>query len=167
MEYVSFVVGEDFGDMPSCTPFTLARLAQFVNDSQDNDAKRSERLLPLMPRLIGAGRNVDFDQHLSQWLYQKGVESTAEAEVYNSSTGERVVRGGPYHEYLRDIAGVSVLAAFVTGNRWTDQDYYEQAQVDLLIEALDLYDEFLGRETPALTEGQTAEVHRLAALIGG
>jgi hypothetical protein len=75
-------------------------------------------------------------------------------------------RGGKHHRYCRDVGAVTVLMSYVLGTESWVMDY-PKALVDLLVECLDEYDRYLGRETPTMSEEQTASVHRLAALIGG
>lgn len=54
MEFASVLAGERFTDRPVCTHPVLAGVARAVNDSVGDAAR--QRLLPLVPDVIGVGR---------------------------------------------------------------------------------------------------------------
>lgn len=150
MEYISFVTGDKWTDVPQCTPVQLAYLAQMTNDYQPSNAIRSERMTPLIPRLIGAGRSEAFDELLLDWLYRK-------AQVSVGEHGWAGVRGELFE-----------LVCLATRRREDALHESEWAPrlVTLLIEALDLYDEFLGRETPApLSEENVQRLNELTEIV--
>lgn len=169
MEYVSFIAGEQFSALPQCTPFALALLAQYVNDTQRTDEDRAERLLPLMPRLLGEGRNKEFDSHLANCLYEKGVKSTAELNPLGFVFPGNILpaRGDAEHQHMRDTLQVQPLTTYILGPP-LGRATYAVKLVELLVEALDEYDRFLGRTpTKALTEEQIEKVVALSGMIGG
>jgi hypothetical protein len=167
MEYIAFITQpEEFTDTPRCTPRGLARLAQYANDLQLSDEERTRLMLPLMPRLIGAGQSAEFDRALADFLYEKGMASNEEIKQDNFVRSEDttpIERGDVTHQRRRIGVDICGLVPFIFDPFTKDRTPI----VDLLIECLDEYDKFLGRETPSLTEEQTAEMHALAALIGG
>jgi hypothetical protein len=168
MEYIAFITQpEEFTDTPRCTPRGLARLAQYANDLQLSDEDRTRLMLPLMPRLIGAGQSMKFDRALADFLFEKGMASNEEIKQDNFVRFEDITppikRGDVTHQRRRIGNDMCGLIPFIFDPFSKDRTLI----VDLLIECLDEYDKFLGRETPSLTEEQTADMHALAALIGG
>lgn len=160
MEYVSHIVGEAWTDTPLCTPLSLAHLAQFTNDVQWSDKKRTERMLPLIPRLAGRGRDWIFDSHLGRLLYQKGL--TSKEPLLADAFGIPPQRGGTTHTSALASMNMKGLVIHIF-----DPYANPSKMFDLLVECLDEYDHWLKRDTPTFTEEQTAGVQHLAALIGG
>lgn len=57
MEFVSVLAGEQWSDKPNCTLLPIAYVAQRVNDVLSDENRN--RLLPLIPRLIGTNPDDD------------------------------------------------------------------------------------------------------------
>ena len=162
MEYVSYITGEEFTDTPVCTPLLLVHLAQFANDMQPDDDVRSARMLPLIPRLAGKGRDIAFDRHLAQFLYQKGLDSTDPLPEAAWFAANVYTRGGQSHSMARAARNAQGLVSHIF-----DPASHPERLVDLLVECLDEYDRWLERDTPTFTDEQTAGVKRLAEMIRG
>lgn len=146
MEYASFLAGEEWSDTPSCTNTTLAFFAQDVNDTLDDEER--QRLLPLLPRLMGTG----------------GDSVTAGKAIAEAA-----------REYVRHLMGHTNSSVDYWAREAQDSNYPAYAArmsareadldlVDFLSALIDAYDKATGRTAPAtVTED---DLRRCAELTG-
>lgn len=165
MEYVSFITGGEFTDLPTCTPYHLALLAQNCNDAMSSDEERARLLTPLIPRLLGAGQDKEYDKRLRQFLIGLCIIEDPE---------RKVVLGYDHRAHVYTVAVTLAGIRFhkATGNSDAErgdeafQRIYNEVNASVLTDALDDYDLYLKREKPAdLTPVQVHAVERLTALI--
>jgi hypothetical protein len=178
MEYVSFITGGEWSDVPDCTPLSLASFAAYVNDYIP-DEDRSRLMLPLMPRLIGLGQNPEFDEMLAEVLYKEARDHCMDVDpagifgLAHLLDGTCSVTHPPncvgHHRPVSvrgrvhtALDGLSVTMYGLLPPFFMRRTYVRDVLYPRLVEALDQYDEFVGR-TPveALTEEQMVAVREV------
>lgn len=120
MEMVSFLAGEEWSDLPSCTNTTLARVAQRVNDSVED---RNRHLILK-----------DFDR-----LFNTRVSFTQE-RIY---TDEII----PLFRRISSLEGEKTRLLFAGNLNDDGIDTIDREIVYILTESLDIYDSMFGRES--------------------
>lgn len=167
MEYVSFITGDVFTDMPDCTPHELARLAQYANDSMSDDESRTKYLTPLIPRLLGAGQSDEYDARMAQFM--GGLARTEDTHGQMDGWTPEQHRDAFSNIY----SAFGHLMGFRSRSVRFDDETPEQFRArrdaniaTILTDVLDDYDLFLKRDKPAdLTPEQVDAVERLTSLI--
>jgi hypothetical protein len=86
MEYVSILAGEEFTDRPECTLDSFAFLAREINDALGDNSR--QRLLPIIPRLIGTKTD---DPRVLVGIAGTFVKMVLEIEALPPSVAEAIV----------------------------------------------------------------------------
>lgn len=141
MEMVSYLVGENWSDTPSCTARIISVLAQTVNDkvSDDNRAK----IALMIPRLIGTSElNNEFTTKHTEFYTLLGQlwKEFPEFDVPENALPQTFV--------------ARIMTHFRTetdeSKRFTNEEY-DDAMIRVLTRVLDCADEALGRNEYAVT----------------
>ena len=152
MEYASFLAGEEWTDMPSCTNPMLARAAQYANDELEDGERQS--LLPLLPRLMGTGDHSDD----ANWAVAQAAADYVLPFVGSTQAGVDYYAGEAQRNRLRYSPRFVVLDAH-TVISMTSRDF-----VPFITALIDAYDKAVGRTAPAtVTED---DLRRCAELTG-
>lgn len=151
MEYASFLNGEAWTDAPSCTDHLLADAARYINDELDDEDR--QRLLPLLPRLMGTAASSDRATQAILDAAAKFVEHLSGHEEHFVSSCAEAAQDRAAHG---STAAVSE-AHIATSGAGMDL-------VEFLSTLIDAYDKATGRTAPAtVTED---DLRRCAELTG-
>lgn len=148
MEYISFLAGEEWTDHPACVHPHIATAARGINDALDDDER--QRLLPLLPRLMGTSKDVGFAVLDAAAKYVERLTSHPEFFIAEcAEAAQKQARQGK----ACAVTEASVAVEVVDGDL-----------VAFLESLIDAYDRATGRdETPVVTED---DFRRLAELTG-
>ena len=105
MEAVAYVAGEKHTDRPECACPVIAAFLRTWNDSITDDARRTELLAPLVPRLVGSRRTAAVEQRRADLALDWFVRVQTPAWLALSDTLR------PHAAALRGLAPLTSAAA--------------------------------------------------------
>lgn len=105
MEAVAYVAGEEHTDRPECACPVIAAFLREWNDAIMDDARRTELLAPLVPRLVGSRRTAAVEQRRADLALDWFVRVQAPAWLALSDTLR------PHAAALRGLAPLTSAAA--------------------------------------------------------
>ena len=151
MEYISVLMGYEWTDMPKCTNPVIARVAQRVNDSLEDEDRWL--LLEFIPRLTTTSRVPDeytaigFDVALIRWLFE-----TYQHNIHPSVV--RAISAALAEEYIENQTMFHVISQCIDP---IDSKDHADALVGIVKGILDEYDRLAGVEPVEFTQEQYAE----------
>jgi hypothetical protein len=153
MEYISFLAGEKWTDFPSCTNRTLAKIAQYANDSLRDE--RRQELLPLLPRLMGTpDTSLEVNMAIAEEAASMVLPLVGHTMTLVHNLAEDAQLGiHAAHPHPESISTSAFVAADVAG--WD--------VVAFLSSLIDAYDKAAGRvDSPVVTEDDFRRLAELA-----